>query len=299
MKSKSLVTIGIPTYNRSSALVKAIESAIAQTYSNIEIVISDNGSTDETESLCQHYQLKDDRIIYIKQPLNIGATDNFNYLLGVAKGELFMWLADDDWLDEDYVDKCVSCIQSQLGYSLVAGSCSFYSHGKLFSDSVHTNVEQDYSQERTVSYYRQVEDNSCFYGVMNTSDLRRLGGVKNVMGGDLLLISGIAYLGKIKTIPNTNIHRELGGASENQATVVSAYNLPKYWAMIPGIYLIYISWQVFQDILSMQTIYKNLTISTRCMFAIRTASVVLGKIFKLYGSVSRKYISKSLKRMSL
>ena len=64
MESSSLVTIGIPTYNRCTRLGKAIESAMAQTYANLEILISDNCSTDETEYLCHQYQSKDERIIY-------------------------------------------------------------------------------------------------------------------------------------------------------------------------------------------------------------------------------------------
>jgi glycosyltransferase involved in cell wall biosynthesis len=101
-----LVTIGIPTYNRAdSYLRQALESAVKQTYQNIEIVVSDNCSSDDTETLVKNFE--DPRIRYFKQTENIGAYKNFNFCLQQANGTYFLILSDDDLIDNDFIDVCM------------------------------------------------------------------------------------------------------------------------------------------------------------------------------------------------
>ena len=101
-----LVTIAIPTFNRASGnLACALQSAINQTYDNIEIIVSDNCSSDHTEQVIK--QFADPRIQYIRHPENIGANANFNFCLSQAKGEYFLLLHDDDLIDEDFVSVCM------------------------------------------------------------------------------------------------------------------------------------------------------------------------------------------------
>src|SRR5438477_10082725 len=96
--STPLVSVGLPTYNRSALLSRAIASVLEQSYQNIELVISDNSSTDATESVCRDAQRRDRRVTYIRQLSNRGATENFRQVLKRSRGEFYMWLSDDDWL---------------------------------------------------------------------------------------------------------------------------------------------------------------------------------------------------------
>jgi len=106
-KLQPLVTIGIPTYNRAdSYLGQSLESAVNQTYKNIEIVVSDNCSTDNTEGYVKGFN--DPRIRYFKQKVNIGAINNSNYCLDQARGDYFLQLHDDDSIDPDFVEACMS-----------------------------------------------------------------------------------------------------------------------------------------------------------------------------------------------
>ncbi len=103
---RPLVTIGISTYNRANGYLRsALESALAQTYSNLEIVVSDNGSSDATADLLASYD--DPRLRVVRQPTNIGANGNFNACLREAKGEWFLLLHDDDLIDPDMIDACL------------------------------------------------------------------------------------------------------------------------------------------------------------------------------------------------
>src|SRR5262245_40129939 len=89
-----LVTIGIPTYNRAHYLRESISAALAQSYSKIEVIVSDNASTDNTKDVV--LALSDSRIVYSRGEQNVGAENNFARVLQLATGKYFGWLQDDD-----------------------------------------------------------------------------------------------------------------------------------------------------------------------------------------------------------
>jgi len=104
-----LVTIAIPTYNRADSYLKvALQCAIDQTYRHIEIIVSDNCSTDHTEKVVKSFP--DNRIRYFKQAENIGSNNNCNFCLEQARGEYFMLLFDDDVIDRDFIEACVDAM---------------------------------------------------------------------------------------------------------------------------------------------------------------------------------------------
>lgn len=114
----SLVSIGVPTYNRADLLKIALDSLLAQTYKNIEILISDNASTDDTETVCREYGVKDSRICYVRQEKNIGQMNNYSFLLNKAQGAYFMWAQDDDWLNPAYLEVLVGILEEHSHYSV-------------------------------------------------------------------------------------------------------------------------------------------------------------------------------------
>ena len=113
-----LVTIAIPTYNRADGyLSEALESALAQSYSPIEILVSDNCSTDGTDELVRSYD--DPRIRYVKQTTNLGAQGNFQYCVDEARGDFFLMLHDDDRIDPDMVATCMEAVDTPEGVGYV------------------------------------------------------------------------------------------------------------------------------------------------------------------------------------
>jgi len=115
------LSIGLPVYNGEKFIRKCLDSILAQTFSNFEIIISDNASTDNTQTICQEYSKKDKRIRYIRQENNIGLLPNFNFVLEQAKNEFFMWIGVDDFILPDYVKKNMEILASN---SNVVGSVS-------------------------------------------------------------------------------------------------------------------------------------------------------------------------------
>ena len=84
---------------------EALDALLAQTFTDFELIISDNASTDRTEEICREYAAKDRRIRYVRQETNRGATANFQYVLDEAVGEYFMWAAHDDWWDPNFIQE--------------------------------------------------------------------------------------------------------------------------------------------------------------------------------------------------
>jgi glycosyltransferase involved in cell wall biosynthesis len=98
------VSIGMPVYNGERFVARAIESLLAQTYTDFELVISDNASTDGTQRICEAFALRDPRIRYVRHAENRGPIFNFSFVLKQARGEYFMWAADDDERNASYLE---------------------------------------------------------------------------------------------------------------------------------------------------------------------------------------------------
>ncbi len=90
------VSIGLPVYNGEKFIRKALDSVLEQTFTDFELIISDNASSDSTEAICREYIARDSRIRYMRQSENRGARANFQHVLDCALGELFIWFAHDD-----------------------------------------------------------------------------------------------------------------------------------------------------------------------------------------------------------
>lgn len=133
-KARPLVTIGIPTYNRADGYLReAIKSASAQTYADIEIVVSDNCSVDDTESVVK--QFADERIRYFKHESNIGANNNFNFCLEQARGDYFLLLHDDDLIDPDFVETCMDRAGGDTGIGIIrTGTRAIDADGRVLSE---------------------------------------------------------------------------------------------------------------------------------------------------------------------
>ena len=116
-----LVNIGIPVYNGQEKIEKALYSLLNQTYRNIQVLISDNASTDNTHEICERICAEDERASYLRQPVNLGLIPNFNAVLDRAQGVYFMWLGHDDSLSEDYIEACVETLDENPDVSLVSG----------------------------------------------------------------------------------------------------------------------------------------------------------------------------------
>src|SRR5438309_145647 len=101
---RPLVTIGMPLFNAADGLDRSLGLIRNQTYQNLEIILSDNASTDATPEICQTAAREDARIRYVRHDNNIGPIANFNSILGLKNGEFFSWAAHDDEKSPEFVE---------------------------------------------------------------------------------------------------------------------------------------------------------------------------------------------------
>ena len=117
------VSIGMPVYNGDKFIFEALDSLLAQTFADFELIVSDNASTDRTEAICREYAARDTRIRYIRQSENRGATANFQFVLDEAVGEYFMWAAaDDEWLPT-FILECCTLLAKDASIGFVVSKC--------------------------------------------------------------------------------------------------------------------------------------------------------------------------------
>lgn len=125
-----LVSIIIPIYNGENCMQNAVESAIAQTYKNIEIILINDGSTDDTEKIAQEYACMDDRIVLYNQ-CNSGPAVARNVGLKLAKGEYVQFLDSDDFLDKDAINITLREFEECPDASFLIFGFNIYKKGKL------------------------------------------------------------------------------------------------------------------------------------------------------------------------
>lgn len=116
------VSIGLPVRNGEAYLERALESILDQTYTDFEVLISDNASTDATPEISQKYSHLDSRIRYVWQEENIGASANFNYVFHNTSGEYFRWASHDDMIAPEYLAACVDRLDADDGTAALAYS---------------------------------------------------------------------------------------------------------------------------------------------------------------------------------
>ena len=207
------VTVGVPTYNRAAGLERTVASVLAQSFGDLEVVISDNASTDGTAELCARLAAADPRVRVLRHDVNAGLTANFNAVLAAGTGELVIVVADDDWLDPDYLERCVGFLDAHPGHVLASGSARYHRGEELRGPGVDVDCEQDDPAARVRWYFAHVVDNASIYGVMRRTALAGALPMPNALAGDWILVGRVLMAGKLHTVRETVVHRSVGGTS--------------------------------------------------------------------------------------
>lgn len=166
------VSIGMPVFNGEEHIKNALDSLLKQTFSDFELIISDNGSSDKTKEICEHYIKNDPRIRYIRQTENIGATKNFKFVLEQAVGKYFMWAAADDIKSKCFVEKNINFLDLHPEY--VASTSKNYFEGEEFQPEKHVKFSIEGNlNERLKSFISNCRySHGIFYSLIRTENLR-------------------------------------------------------------------------------------------------------------------------------
>ncbi len=196
------LTIGLPVYNGEKYLRQALDSLLAQSFTDFELIISDNASTDSTSSICREYAARDARIRYVHQPTNIGAAPNHNLLPTLARGRYFKWASHDDLYDQDLVRVCIEWLREHPEAILVhAWDARIDSEGNM---SVPTPYVLDTANPSPSARLRSLlrdPGGDDFYGVMRTDVLLRRGPHGSHFNADRTFMAGLVLYGPFHQVP--------------------------------------------------------------------------------------------------
>ena len=197
ISSQPKVSIGIPVFNGAKTLAKTIEAAINQDYKNLEIIISDNCSTDETQLIAEEFQKKDSRIRYIRQEINYGMTANFSKVFENSTGEFFMWAAHDDQHEPTFISRCLPLLLSNPEAGLCVPKTQAYFRGEVtWVSSMKTFKGIDSRiklYNETLKHFPAVG----MYGLYRSSKVAKTYLWRNFTGADLVFVQDLTLHGNI------------------------------------------------------------------------------------------------------
>jgi glycosyltransferase involved in cell wall biosynthesis len=245
---------------------------LSQTHGDLELIISDNASDDPTREIGERYAAADPRVNYVRHARNHGPTANFNFLLDSFRGDHVLLLADDDWLELNYVEDCLSELRRSRDHTLVCGLARYFLDGEMVATGAELQLTQQPGEQRVLAYFTQVRDNGTFYGVMSRSAMRRAAPLLNVLGNDWLIVAAMAYQGTIRTLPTTAVNRELGGTSVDTSTIVATFGKPRLQARVPHLFA---AWHTLAQLGWRAHVYEDLPMRRRLTLAIRSTRLVI------------------------
>ena len=228
------VSIGVPVFNGAGYLEDCLDSLLAQTYRDVEILISDNASTDGTPDICRAYCERDERVRYYRQPRNRGVAANYRFLVDNASGEFFKWAAYDDVCAPQFVEHCVAALDRAPSDVLAFPHTTFIDGAGEPLRRVDGGVRwrnhpkpigrlNDLLADHTRSFAKWQ------FGVIRRDALVRTGLIRNYDASDLVLMAELALLGGFARVSEPlfrlRIHEATSGvANASPAELADWYN---------------------------------------------------------------------------
>jgi glycosyltransferase involved in cell wall biosynthesis len=196
------LTIGLPVYNGEEYLAESLTALLGQTFTDFELVISDNASTDRTGEICREFMAKDHRIRYVRQPVNIGAGPNHNILVGYAKAPYFKWASHDDLYAPELLERCVETLDAHPEAVLVHAYEAYIGEdGAVVSEFAYTlATDADRPSDRFHALLFGMGGDD-FYGVIRTDVLRQVKPHDSYHHADRTFTTEIALYGKFLQVP--------------------------------------------------------------------------------------------------
>ena len=201
------VSIGFPVYNGGNYIKEAINSILSQTYTDFEMIISDNGSTDNTMEICNSYAIKDLRIRYYRNNINKGGAWNFNNVFRFAIGKYFIWACHDDVWNSNLLERYVNAFSEMPDIISCYSRTTFINeHGEpLFSvvGRPDLNIASPHQRFRLfLKYHSPTNECSQVLGLFRIDVLRKTPLIGKYPSSDMILLGEIALRGKSHEVKN-------------------------------------------------------------------------------------------------
>ena len=211
------LSIGIPVFNGQQLLPELLDSLLAQTYRDFEILICDNASSDRTQQIGCTYARQDSRIQYIRNDRNLGAIPNFNRVFQLTTAPLFKWAAHDDLYEEAYLEVCVRLLEEHPNIILAHTGTAFIDEksdrlpfepetgsfidpktGKRYWPDVPSIGDTPDAIGRFWQVLTRARWGTHMFGVVRRGMLERTSLLPNFAGSDRAMLAELALLGRFR-----------------------------------------------------------------------------------------------------
>ena len=201
----------MPVYNGQQYIAQAIECVLRQTMTDLELIISDNASTDATPEICRTYVESDPRVRYVRQERNLGAPANYQFVREQARGEYFKWAAANDLFDDRLLERCLEVLQGDPGVVLC------YPRTRLidrfgnaigdYDDRMHLQEEEP--SRRFIRLVQHLRLNNPLNGVIRMDVLRQCRPLGRYLSSDVHLVAELSLRGRFHELPEVMFYRRL------------------------------------------------------------------------------------------
>lgn len=200
--SAPLVSVGLPVYNGEVFLARALESLLAQDFSDFEIVICDNASRDKTEEICRSYAERDSRVRYHRNQENIGLAGNFNRTFELSRGAYFKWAAHDDWHAPESLRLSVEAMQKHPDAVLCATGVSIVDENgsEIGTWTPNPDFATPNACRRTRLLLKTLGETHPMYGLLRSESLAKTHLVHAYVGSDRTMLTELSLLGPMATV---------------------------------------------------------------------------------------------------
>jgi glycosyltransferase involved in cell wall biosynthesis len=192
----------LPVYNGERFLAASLDALLAQTFTDFELIISDNGSTDRTGEIARQYEAKDRRVRYVPHPENRGSTFNHNFVVKHARGEFFKWVSDDDLYASDLLQRCMDALDTHPQIVLAHAWTAFIDETGQITNAIDypltTDVGDPVERFRSLLYTHGGDD---FYGIIRMSVLRQIKPFGSFHWADRTIVAELALQGPFYNVP--------------------------------------------------------------------------------------------------
>lgn len=214
------VSIGLPIYNGEAYVSSTLASLLGQTFTDLELIVSDNASTDATAELCQVAARGDARVRYVRQERNMGAAWNYNETVRLARGRYFMWTGHDDLRHPTHLERCLARFDADG-----EGTVLVYPRTMLIDDQGHElrayddglDLPQPTPSGRAHRLLANLGLANAVFGVIRLDELRATGLIRPFVYSDLVLLYELALRGRFSEVPEPLFSRRIHHAMSHRA----------------------------------------------------------------------------------
>jgi Glycosyl transferase family 2 len=227
-----LVSIGLPVYNGEGFLSQTLDSILSQTFTDFELIISDNASVDGSNAIADSYARRDNRIRVVRNECNRGAAWNYKHVLDLARGRYFRWAPADDLFAPESLACCVQVLDQHPEAVLCYPKTMLIDAQGQALQPYEDNLDLRHASPvgRYKAAVKQIGLTNVIYGLMRTSVLRQTRLIRSFPGADVVFVTELALFGQFHEIDQRLFFRRMhpGASSSIQSLEgIQAFMDPK------------------------------------------------------------------------